>query len=100
MDININTGEEGRWYLHAHTTSHPDRVLERAYDKELYNNIPRIKNSIREQGMRFTGHCWRSKNKLVGMCYYGTLNIVSALGRQREWENYNMYGYDKTEFSG
>ena len=34
-------------------------------NRELYNNIPRIKSPIREQRMRFAGHCWRSKNELV-----------------------------------
>ena len=32
---------------------------------ELYSNIPRITSSIREQIMRFAGHCWRSNNELV-----------------------------------
>ena len=34
-------------------------------NRELYNNIPRITSSIREQRMRFAGHCWRSNNELV-----------------------------------
>ena len=34
-------------------------------NRELYNNIPRITSSIREQRIRFAGHCWRSKKELV-----------------------------------
>ena len=34
-------------------------------NRELYNNIPRITSLIREQRMRFAGHCWRSNNELV-----------------------------------
>ena len=34
-------------------------------NREIYNNIPKIINSIREQIIRFAGHCWRSKNELV-----------------------------------
>ena len=34
-------------------------------NRELYNNIPRITSSIREQRRRFAGHCWRSTNELV-----------------------------------
>ena len=31
----------------------------------LYNGIPNISATIKEHRMRFTGHCWRSKNELV-----------------------------------
>ena len=39
--------------------------IENMTNRELYNNIPRITSSIREQRMRFAGHCWRSTNELV-----------------------------------
>ena len=29
-------------------------------NNELYGNIPKITITIRELGMRFSGHCWRS----------------------------------------
>ena len=31
---------------------------------ELYGNIPRVTTTIREQRLRFAGHCWRSKNEI------------------------------------
>ena len=34
-------------------------------NRELYNNIPIITSSIREQRMRFAGYCRRSNNELV-----------------------------------
>ena len=34
-------------------------------NKELYGNIPKISSSIRQQGMRFAGHCWGSKEELI-----------------------------------
>ena len=34
-------------------------------NKELYGKIPKLTNSIREQRLRFAGHCWRSKNELT-----------------------------------
>ena len=34
-------------------------------NKELYGNIPKISSSIRQQRMRFAGHCWRSKKELI-----------------------------------
>ena len=34
-------------------------------NKELCGNIPKISNSIRQQRMRFAGHCWRSKEELI-----------------------------------
>ena len=33
--------------------------------EDIYNNIPRITRSIREQRILFVVHFWRSKNKLV-----------------------------------
>ena len=35
-------------------------------NKELYGKIPRISNSIKQQRMRFAGHCLRSKEELAG----------------------------------
>ena len=37
-------------------------------NKELYENIPKISSSIRQQRMRFAGHCWRSKEELIADC--------------------------------
>ena len=34
-------------------------------NKELYGEIPRITSTIRQQRLRFAGHCWRSKNELA-----------------------------------
>ena len=34
-------------------------------NKELYGNIPKISDTIRERRTRFAGHCWRSKSELV-----------------------------------
>ena len=31
---------------------------------ELYGNIPRVSTTIREQRLRFAGHCWRSKSEI------------------------------------
>ena len=31
---------------------------------ELYGNIPRVTETIRQQRLRFAGHCWRSKHEL------------------------------------
>ena len=31
---------------------------------ELYGNIPRVTATIRQQKLRFAGHCWPSKNEL------------------------------------
>ena len=34
-------------------------------NKELYGNIPKISIAIREQRLRFAGHCWRSEGELA-----------------------------------
>ena len=34
-------------------------------NKELYGKTPKVTSSIREQRLRFTGHCWRSKKDLI-----------------------------------
>ena len=34
-------------------------------NKDLYGKIPKITDTIREQRLRFSGHCWRSKNEVV-----------------------------------
>ena len=34
-------------------------------NKELYGNIPKISVAIREQRLRFSGHCWRSEGELA-----------------------------------
>ena len=31
----------------------------------LYAGLPRISTTIRERGLRFSGHCWRSENEVV-----------------------------------
>ena len=31
----------------------------------LYAGLPRISTTIRERRLRFSGHCWRSKNEVV-----------------------------------
>ena len=37
-------------------------------NKELYGNIHKISVAIREQRLRFTGHCWRSEGELHFIC--------------------------------
>ena len=34
-------------------------------NKDLYGKIPKITDTIREQRLIFSGHCWRSKNEVV-----------------------------------
>ena len=34
-------------------------------NKELYGKTPKVTSSIREQRLRFTGNCWRSKKELI-----------------------------------
>ena len=34
-------------------------------NKELYGKTPKVTSSIREQRLRFTGHCWRSTKELI-----------------------------------
>ena len=34
-------------------------------NKRLYNNIPQFSKTIRQQRLRFAGHCWRSKQELA-----------------------------------
>ena len=31
----------------------------------LYGNLPKVSTTIRERGLQFSGHCWRSKGKIV-----------------------------------
>ena len=38
----------------------------RLTNKELYGKIPLVSNSIKQQQIRFAGHCWRSKEELAG----------------------------------
>ena len=39
---------------------------EHPINKELYGNIPRLSSTIRQQWLRFDGHCWRNKEELAG----------------------------------
>ena len=34
-------------------------------NKELYEQIPRITDTIREQRLRLSGHCWRNISEVV-----------------------------------
>ena len=34
-------------------------------NKDLYGKIPKITDTILEQRLRFSGHCWRSQNEVV-----------------------------------
>ena len=34
--------------------------------EELYGHIPPISKSLQQQRMKFTGHCWRSKEEQAG----------------------------------
>ena len=38
---------------------------QRITNTELYYNLPRISDTIRERRTRFAGHCWRSKRELI-----------------------------------
>ena len=33
--------------------------------RRLYGSLPPVSSTIREQRLRFAGHCWRSKNEIV-----------------------------------
>ena len=49
-------------------------------NKLLYGNIPRIKDTIREQRLRFSGHCWRNRSEVYRVKYYsGIHNTDNAL---------------------
>ena len=40
--------------------------MERTFDKQgTIRNIPKISVAIREQRLRFAGHCWRSEGELA-----------------------------------
>ena len=67
MESNINTGENNINCAYTRMLRDSLNVSWREHmkNREIYNNIPRITSSIREQRMRFAGHCWRSKNELV-----------------------------------
>ena len=39
---------------------------QRITNKVLYAGLYRIPTTIRERRLRFSGHCWRSKNEVVG----------------------------------
>ena len=34
-------------------------------NKELYGNLPKVTDTIKERRLRFSGHCWRSKEEVV-----------------------------------
>ena len=34
-------------------------------NNELYGNIPKITITIKEHRMRFSGHCWRSREEMI-----------------------------------
>ena len=34
-------------------------------NNELHGNIPKITNTIKEHRMRFSGHCWRSREEMI-----------------------------------
>ena len=34
-------------------------------NKELYGNTPKISDTLKELRLKFSGHCWRSKNELI-----------------------------------
>ena len=38
---------------------------QRITNEVLYAGLPRISTTIRESRLRFSGHCWRSKNEVV-----------------------------------
>ena len=39
--------------------------IDHMFNKDLYGKIPKITDTIREQRLRFSGHCWRSQNEVV-----------------------------------
>ncbi|CAM1311015.1 Uncharacterised protein r2_g2141 [Pycnogonum litorale] len=54
-------------------------------NKELYSNIPPISKSIQQQRMRFAGHCWRSKEELVGdILLWKTSHGKQSAGRPKK----------------
>lgn len=38
---------------------------QRITNDALYGGLPRITTTIKEKRLRFSGHCWRSKNEIV-----------------------------------
>ena len=56
--IKATSGEERITLLYTHFKDHPT-------NKELYGRIPDICTSLRQQRLRFSGHCWRSKQELA-----------------------------------
>ena len=73
-------------------------------NKELYGNIPKISSSIRQQRMRFAGHCWRSKEELIAdVLLWNPKHGKRSQGRPKKtyidqliddtgavWKNYQM----------
>ena len=54
-------------------------------NKELYGNIPPITTSIRQQRIRFAGHCWRSKEELAAdLKLWMPSRVKRSLGRPRK----------------
>ena len=52
-------------------------------NKELYGKIKKCTNSIREQRLRFVGHCWRSNNELTSeLLLWQPLHGKRSRGRQ------------------
>ena len=54
-------------------------------NKDLYGKIPKITDTIREQRLRFSGHCWRSINEVVSdvlLRYTHTWTKISRTPRQ------------------
>ena len=42
-----------------------NRWQDHTSNNELYVNIPMITITIKEHRMRFSGHCWRSREEMI-----------------------------------
>ena len=61
MDADKTAGQEARRQLHKNVTcnlEHPTRL-------QLYGHLPPITKTIQVRRTRHTGHCWRSRDKLI-----------------------------------
>ena len=65
METNLESREKSRRSIYSNAQSCVEHIWRvHITNKELYDRIPKIIVSIREQRLRFIGHCWRSKSDL------------------------------------
>ena len=47
--------------------------------KELYGHLQPVSNKIKDRRLRFSGHCWRSKNELASDLLLWKRNMLEIL---------------------